>query len=126
MIKPKARSKSTKPTARSRRRPAAKPEHIRGDLLEDVTGFYLQSGDFNGIRAPELAHRLGQPWPEIKEIIAPLIEKELVGVLDEKSDVNPAIVRIGFERKEVQLKKLDDSNLKHTLFIRGQHTYNQL
>ena len=119
MIKPKATTKSTKPTAMSRRL-AAKPEHTRaGRLLEDVTGFYLNSGDFNGIRGLELAHRLGQPWPDIKQIIASLIEKELVGVLDEKSDLNPAIIRIGFEPKDVQLKKLDNSNLKHTFIYPG-------
>jgi hypothetical protein len=124
MIKPKATTKSTKPTAISRRRRAAKPEHARVGrlLLEDVTSSYLNSGDFNGIRALELAHRLGQPWPDIKQIIAPLIEKELVGVLDEKSDINPAIIRIGFEPKDVQLKKLDDSNLDHTfIYPRTAH-----
>jgi hypothetical protein len=117
MIKPKPTTKSTKPTAISRRRRAEKFEHTRaGRLLEEVTRFSLNSGDFNGIPALELAYRLGQAWPDIKQIIAPLIEKELVGVLDEKSDVNPAIIRIGFEPKDVQLKKLNDSNFKH-IFI---------
>jgi len=115
MIKPKATVKSTVPTATSRRHRAAKPKDTRaGRLLKELTSFYLDSGDFNGLRVHQLAERLGQSWREIKPIAAALIKKELIGILDEKSDVNPAILRVGFEPKETQLRKLDDSILKHT------------
>ena len=83
-------------------------------LLEEVTTFYLNSGDFNGITALQLAEdRLKKQWEDIKPVAAALIEKELIGILDTNSDVNPAIIRVGFEPKEVQIKKLDNSNLRH-------------
>jgi len=83
-------------------------------LLDEVTGFYLSSEDFNGIPARQLPERLSQPWQEIRPIALDLIEKELLGILDESNDVNPAINRIGFGPTEVQLKKLEHSHLGHT------------
>src|SRR5580692_2909623 len=91
-------------------------------LLEEVTMFYLSSGDFNGIHALQLASRLNKQWEQIKPDIEALIEKELIGILDENSDVNPAIIRVGFEPKEVQIKKLDNSNLRHVyIYARTAH-----
>jgi hypothetical protein len=96
-------------------------DEIKG-LLEEVTAFYLSSGDFNGIPALQLAGRFKKQWDQIKPVVAALIEKELIGVLDENSDVNPAIIRVGFEPKEVQIKKLDASNLRHVyLYPRTAH-----
>jgi len=83
-------------------------------VLDEVTGFYLNSGDFNGIPARQLPERLSQPWQEVKPIVLDLIEKELLGMLAESSDVNPAINRIGFGPTEVQLKKLELSRLGYT------------
>jgi hypothetical protein len=91
-------------------------------LLEEVTMFYLSSGDFNGIHALQLASRLNKQWEQIKPDIEALIEKELIGILDGNSDVNPAIIRVGFEPKEVQIKKLDNSNLRHVyIYARTAH-----
>jgi hypothetical protein len=121
MTKPKATV--TTLMAKSRRRRAAKPKETRaGRLLKELTIFYLNSGDFNGFRALQLADRLGQSWNEVKRTAAALIEKELIGVLDEKSDVNPAILRLDFEQKDIQLEKLNDSNLEHTfIYPRTAH-----
>lgn len=91
-------------------------------LLEEVTAFYLNSGDFNGIPALQLAGRLMKQWDHIKPVVAAFIEKELIGILDENSDLNPAIIRVGFEPKEVQIKKLDNSNLQHVyIYPRTAH-----
>ena len=68
---------------------------------------YLNSQDFNGISVLRLADRLKKPLQDVKAIVATLIETEVVGILDTRSDVNPAIIRLGFEPKEEQLKKLD-------------------
>src|SRR5206468_9050988 len=113
MIKPKATVEATVRTATSRRHCAKPKDTGAGRLLKELTSFYLNSGDFNGLRAHQLADRFGQSWCEVKRIATALVEKELIGVLDEKSDVNPAILRLNFEPKDVQLKKLDDSNLSH-------------
>jgi hypothetical protein len=91
-------------------------------LLEEVTAFYLNSGDFNGIPALQLADRLKKQWEHIKPVVAALIENELIGILDANTDVNPAIIRVGFEPKEVQIRKLDNSNLRHVyIYPRTAH-----
>jgi hypothetical protein len=91
-------------------------------LLEEVTPFYLNSGDFNGILALQLADRLKKRWEHIKPVVAALIANELIGILDENTDVNPAIIRVGFEPREVQISKLDNSNLQHVyIYPRTAH-----
>jgi hypothetical protein len=82
-------------------------------LLKEVTRFYLNSGDFNGIPVLQLADQLKKRWEGVNPIVGALIEEELIGILDTKSDVNPAIIRVGFEPKEVQIQKLDNSDLRH-------------
>lgn len=91
-------------------------------LLKEVTGFYLNSGDFNGIPALQLADQLKKPWERLQPIAAGLIEEQLIGVLDTSSDINPAIIRTGFESIEVQIKKLDKPDLQHVrLYPRPAH-----
>jgi hypothetical protein len=91
-------------------------------LLREVTRFYLDSGDFNGIPALQLADRLKKPWESMKPIVVALIEEELIGILDASSDVNPAIIRVGFEPKEVQIQKLDNPDLRHVyIYPRTAH-----
>lgn len=95
---------------------------VVSNLLKEVTKFYLDSGDFNGLPLSQLADRLSQSESEIKRAVAGLIDKELIGVLDTKSDINPAIIRVGFEAKDVQLKKLLDPRLPHAfIYPRTAH-----
>jgi hypothetical protein len=82
-------------------------------VLQEVTSHYLNSQDFNGISVLRLADRLKKPLQDVKAIVATLIETEVVGILDTRSDVNPAIIGLGFEPKEEQLKKLDRQALDH-------------
>ncbi len=76
-------------------------------VLQEVTSHYLNSGDFNGITVLRLADRLKKPLQDVKAVVSALIETEMVAILDTSADVNPAIIRVGFEAKEEQLKKLD-------------------
>ena len=91
-------------------------------FLEEVTRFYLNSGDFNGISVSHLSGKLKRSWKGVKPIGEALIRRELIGILDSKSDVNPAINRIGFEPTQAQLKKLENSNLGHVyVYPRDAH-----
>ena len=76
-------------------------------VLSVVTDFYLGSRDFNGIPILSLQNELNQDWFSVKEIIAGLINKELLGVIDEDTDMNPHIIRRGFEATHIQISKLD-------------------
>jgi hypothetical protein len=98
----------SKPTRRRKRL-----EQQPNAVLQEVATHYLNSGDFNGISVSRLADCLKKPLQDVKAIVAGLIETEMVGILDTSSDVNPAIIRIGFEPKEEQLKKLDKHPLDH-------------
>ena len=120
MMKPEKKNKSVSRIAASRTGKSARTQG--SSILKEVTRSYLNSGDFNGISAFELADRLKKTWQRIKPIVGALIEKELIGILDTSSDVNPAINRLGFEPKEIQLKKLDNHNLKHAfIYPRTAH-----
>jgi hypothetical protein len=102
------------PTGIRRRRPKPK-QTVESRLLEKVTRVYLNSGDFNGIPILQLANEVGRPLQEIKGAASSLVERDLIGILDAKSDINPAIIRVGFEPKDIQLKKLESSDFKHTI-----------
>jgi hypothetical protein len=123
MKKPKTPKKRIVALAASRTGQGSRANGSQASIvLKELTNLYLNSGDFNGIRAVQLADRLGQPWPDVKCAVTSLIERELVGVLDEKSDVNPAILRVDFEPKAVQLGKLDEPNVEHTfIYPRTAH-----
>lgn len=77
------------------------------DMLSRITNFFLDSHDFNGIPALTLAADLGGDWQGIREELRPLVEKDMIGLIDEETDVNPHIIRRGFEPIQNQLTKLD-------------------
>jgi hypothetical protein len=107
----------SKPTRRHKRF-----EQQSNAVLKEVTSHYLNSGDFNGISVPRLADRFKKPLQDVKAILTALIETEVVAILDTSSDVNPAIIRVGFEPKEEQLKKLDKHALDHAyVYPRSTH-----
>ncbi len=82
-------------------------------ILSLVTDFYLGSQDFNGIPIWNLQNELNCDWPFVREIIKKLVKEELVGVIDEDTDVNPHIIRIGFEPVNIQISKLEKDTPKH-------------
>lgn len=87
---------------------------VNQQILEEVTSYYLNSGDFNGISADSLSRRLERPWQELRAELSELINQELIGVLYSDVEVNTHIVRVGFEPKESQIAKLDTQELFHT------------
>jgi len=76
------------------------------ELIEQtVVEYYLKSHDFNGIQIWNLLNTIGKEWAEIKQLIQDLIRSESIRIIDEKTDINPNIIRIGFEPLESQLEK---------------------
>ncbi len=76
------------------------------DILNMVTTFYLKSLDFNGLSIQNLIKVSNQDWGFLKGLIKDLIEEDLVGLIDTNSDENPAIIRKGFELKNIQISRL--------------------
>jgi hypothetical protein len=65
MKKPKTPKKHAVALATSRTgRKSGANDSQASIVLKELTNFYLNSGDFNGIRALQLADRLGQSWPD--------------------------------------------------------------
>jgi hypothetical protein len=79
----------------------------RESLLREITDAFLGSNDFNGIPIAALMSKLGLKWPVVKDHLIELVGEERVGVLFGDTDVNPHIIRFGFEPVEVQLEKLE-------------------
>jgi len=76
-------------------------------VLSVVTDFYLGSHDFNGIPIWNLQKEINQDWSFVRDIIRRLVKEELVGVIDEDTDLNPHIIRWGFEPTHIQISKLE-------------------
>lgn len=83
------------------------------DVLKAVTTFYLESHDFNGIPAWTLSEKFKQDWALLKMVVRELIEDEMVGLIDTNTDVNPHVIRRGFEPKDIQISKLDSESPPH-------------
>lgn len=91
-------------------------------VLNIVTDFYLNSHDFNGISIWNLQNELNQDWFFVRDIIKGLIKKELVGVIDEDADVNPHIIRVGFEPTNIQILKVEkDAPMHLCIYPRPKH-----
>jgi hypothetical protein len=79
-------------------------------VLKTVTAFYLESHDFNGISTWTLSEKFKQDWALLKMVVRELIEDEMLGLIDTNTDVNPHIIRRGFEPKDIQISKLDSES----------------
>ena len=86
------------------------------DVLSVITEHYLSSYDFNGISAEQLAQTFGVAWPTLYDPLHRLISEGKVGALFVETDVNPHIIRIGFEPEETQLVQLATCHPYHTCF----------
>jgi hypothetical protein len=87
---------------------------IESNILQIVTDYYLNSGDFNGISAHELSVKAGVDWSDLSKPLAKLISNDLIGVLYSDVEINPHIVRVGFEGKQSQINKLETEEVFHT------------
>ena len=92
-------------------------------ILDDITTYYLESADFNGIPLGFLRKKHGGKWLDLQEILSNLINRDLVGVIFNDVELNPHIIRTGFEAKEIQIAKLANaSDFSHTcLYPRPVH-----
>jgi len=78
---------------------------VKEIIQNKITEYYLKSQDFNGIPIWNLLSTIGKEWAEIKPLIQDLIKSDSIRIIDEKTDINPNIIRIRFEPLETQLEK---------------------
>lgn len=91
-------------------------------ILDKITSFYLESRDFNGISAAELAAACKEDWNTLHPILSELIKEDLVGVLFSDFEVNTHILRVGFQPSDIQIEKLETADLNHTcIYPRPKH-----
>ena len=84
------------------------------ELLQRVTNYYINSGDFNGLPDYEI------PSSEIEDLVA-LIEDDLVRILTEDDDVNIYINRCNcFAEKEEQIKAVNKKS-RCTIYPTQEH-----
>jgi len=80
---------------------------MKEKIIKSVTDYYLSSHDFNGKQIWNLLKDFGLEWADIKNTLHELVRDEQIRLIDEHTDVNPNIIRRGFEPIESQLSKLD-------------------
>lgn len=81
---------------------------VTEDILKEVTQFYLDSRDFNGIPTRQLEGKLKVDWSKLCDPLQELISKDLVGIIFPSTDVNPHVIRVGFETTQIEkLNKVD-------------------
>ena len=82
-------------------------------LLQEITRFYLESHDFNGIPVSQLAARFGVAPSDIIDQVTALIKRKLVGVVFGDIHPNPHIRAFPDEPEESQIAKLNTPKLDH-------------
>lgn len=75
-------------------------------ILQEITRFYLESPDFNGIPSSGLSRRLGVRFNELLDFLTELISEGKVGILYAPTFINPHIIRLGFESESEQIERL--------------------
>ena len=83
-------------------------------ILDEITRFYLNSRDFNGILSTALSCRLGVGFNELCDLLRELIAQRKIGILFSPPFGNPHIIQIGFEPEDNQIERLND--LENELF----------
>jgi hypothetical protein len=90
-------------------------------VLEEITHFYLSSGDFNGIPVRDLVTDLGLEWEDLVRDLGQLIVEEKACVLYSDTDVNPHVLRVGYEPKDVQVAKLETADVHACAYPLPKH-----
>ena len=93
----------------------------KNQILKKVTDYYLGSSGFNGIPIHTIQQQIDSAWDEAKEYIHELINAELIGIIDSDTDINPHIIRLGFEPKEIQISKLDEADIHACVYPLVNH-----
>lgn len=86
---------------------------MKDSIIQNIFSFYIASGDFNGIHISTLLKLIGKEWIDVKKIIHDLINEDCICIIDEKTDVNPNINRMGFEHLSAQREKTKTNNPKY-------------
>jgi hypothetical protein len=95
---------------------------LKDTILESITRYYLDSGDFNGTSAASLVDEFGVEWNELHDVLRELIEEDVIGIVYADEDPNTHILRVGFSPQEVQIAKLATDELYHTcIYPRPKH-----
>jgi len=90
-------------------------------ILDKITRFYLSSGDFNGITVWGLATDLGLGWEDLVRDLGKLIAEEKACVVYTDTDVNPHILRIGYEPEDAQIAKLETADVHACAYPLPKH-----
>ena len=90
-------------------------------VLAEISKYYLESGDFNGIPIIVLEKTLDVEWAVLKDILKDLISDDKVGAIYSDTDINTHIIRLGIEPKEIQIAKLERVDVHTCLYPRPSH-----
>jgi hypothetical protein len=91
-------------------------------ILQEITRFYLDSPDFNGISSAELSRRLSVRFSELFDFLMELISEGKVGILYVPTFINPHIIRRGFEPESKQIERLVNPQTRNIcLYPRSAH-----
>ena len=94
----------------------------KNKILDEITKFYLESPDFNGIPSSELSRRLGVRFNELSDFLTELISEGKVGILYVPTFINPHIIRRGFESESEQIERLANPETRNIcLYPRSAH-----
>jgi len=81
-------------------------------ILEEVTNFFVQSADFNGISVRQLVNKHKKIGVGVlKQIFRSLIQQDKISLVFGDTHPNPHIKAFSDEEYEVQIEKLDNINL---------------
>lgn len=90
-------------------------------VLNEVTRFYLSSGDFNGIPVRNLTARLSLEWESLVRHLGELIAEGKACVIFSDADANTHILRVGYEAKNVQIAKLKTADIHACAYPLRKH-----
>ena len=94
----------------------------KNTILQEITRFYLESLDFNGIPSSELSRRLGVRFNELFDCLTELISEGKVGILYAPTFINPCIIRFRFESESKQIERLVNPEIRNIcLYPRPAH-----
>jgi len=83
------------------------------DILRKITEFYLNSHDFNGLPIRNIIQDSKLKEIELKAILISLIQKKRISLNFGDIHPNPHIKAFGEEKEEIQIEKLQKSDLEH-------------
>ena len=91
-------------------------------ILNEITRFYLESPDFNGIPSEELSRKLNVEFSEFLHFLTELISEKKAGILCSSQSVNPYIIQFGFESENEQIERLINPETQNIcLYPRSVH-----